>query len=110
NLSKIRTAHEQFEQVYQPGSLERTADFQVVAPVTLAFDIHKDKQQFQLVGQVQTTLELPCSRCLDGFEWPVDASFDLRYHPRAENTGEGQGEIGEDGLTPGRFERQQRET
>jgi uncharacterized metal-binding protein YceD (DUF177 family) len=93
NLSKIRAAHEQFEQVYQPGSLERTGDYQVVAPLTLAFDIHKDKQQFRLVGHVQTTLELPCSRCLDGFEWPVDASFDLRYQPRSENTGEGEREI-----------------
>ena len=107
NLSKIRTAHERFEQVYQPGSLERTADFRVVAPVTLTFDIHKDKQLFRLAGRVQTTLELPCSRCLEQFEWPVDASFDLRYQPRTENTGEGEREIGEDDLTTAYYENEQ---
>lgn len=104
DLGKIRTAHEQFERVYQPGSLERTADYQVVAPVTLAFDIHKDKQHFQLVGQVRTTLELHCSRCLEPFEWPVEASFDLRYQPHAENSGEGEREIEEDDLTTAFYE------
>ena len=107
NLGKIRTAQERFEQVYQPGSLERTADYQVVAPVTLAFDIHKEKQHFQLVGGVRTTLELSCSRCLEGFEWPVDASFDLRYQPRAENTGEGEREIAEDDLTTAYYDDEQ---
>ena len=107
NLSKIRTAHEQFEQVYQPGSLGRTDDYQIVAPVRLAFDIHKDKEQFRLEGRVQTTLELPCGRCLDGFELPVDASFDLRYQPHAENTGEGEREIEEDDLTTAFYEHEQ---
>ena len=63
--------------------------FRVVAPVALAFDIFKDKDQFRLVGRVQTTLELPCSRCLEPFTWPVDAAFDLRYQPHTANTGEG---------------------
>ena len=99
NLSKIRTAEEHFEQVYQPGSVERTGDYQVIAPVTLAFDIHKNKREFRLVGRVQTVLELHCSRCLEGFAWPVDASFDLRYHPHADNAGEGEREIAADDLT-----------
>src|SRR5262245_9064602 len=107
NLSKIRTAHEHVELVYQPSAFQRTPDYQVLAPVTLAFDIHKDKQQFQLVGRVQTNLELPCSRCLEGFEWPIDASFDLRYQPHSENTGEGEREIEEDDLTTAFYEGEQ---
>ncbi len=100
NLSKIRTAHEQFEQVYQTGSLERTSDdLRVVAPVRLVFDIYKDKQTFRLVGRVQTTLELSCGRCLEAFAWPVDAEFDLRYQPQAENTGEAEQAVEADDLT-----------
>jgi uncharacterized protein len=99
NLSKIRTAQEHFEQVYQPGAFGTTDDFRIAAPVSLQFDIFKDKQHFRLVGRVQTTLELACSRCLDPFTWPVDAAFDLRYQPRAENTGEGEQEIEEDDMT-----------
>src|SRR4029079_9771336 len=77
NLAKIRDAKERFEQVYSPGQLA-TGDeaFRVAAPVTLAFDIYKDKDQFRLIGSVQTTLELPCSRCLEPFTLPVDSSFD----------------------------------
>lgn len=107
NLSKIRTAHEHVEEVYQPGSLELTGDYQVMAPVRLEFDIHKDKQQFRLVGRVQTTLALHCSRCLDPFDWPVDASFDLLYQPHVQNTGEGEREIEQDDLSTAYYQHEQ---
>jgi len=101
DLSRIRTAREHFEQVYAPEAFQGDAQdvFRVVAPTTLAFDIYKDKDQFRLVGAVQTKLELPCSRCVEPFEWPVDSSFDLRYQPHTHNTGEGEREIEEDDLT-----------
>lgn len=105
DLSRIRTAHERFEQVYRPDQLVAEGDaFRVAAPVDLAFDIYKDKEQFRLVGQVRTTLELPCSRCLEPFTWPIDSSFDLRYQPHAVNTGEGEREIEEDDLTTAFYE------
>ena len=67
NLTRIRTAQERFEKVYEPGQLGNDPDFRVAAPVSLAFDIFKDKQQFRLVGRVQTTLELNCGRCLEPY-------------------------------------------
>jgi uncharacterized protein len=105
NLNKIRTAQERFEQVYPPEQFEQDEDFTVAAPVTLAFDIFKDKKQFRLVGRVRTTLELPCGRCLEPFTMEVDAPFDLRYQPHVENTGEGEREIEEDDLTTAFYER-----
>jgi uncharacterized protein len=99
NLSKIRAAQEHFEQVYQPGALGTSDDFRIAAPVSLQFDIFKDKQHFRLAGRVETTLELGCSRCLDPFTWPVDAAFDLRYQPHAENTGQPEQEVEEDDMT-----------
>ena len=104
NLNKIRSAQERFEQVYQPGQFGADPDFTVVAPVSLAFDIFKDKQQFRLVGGVQTTLELPCGRCLEPYTAPVDQAFDLRYHPRTLNTGEGERELEDDDLTTAFYE------
>jgi uncharacterized protein len=101
NLAKVREAHERFERVYAPEQLGVPDDtFRVAAPVALAFDIYKDKDQFRLAGSVQTTLELPCSRCLEPFTW----SFDLRYQPHARNTGEGEREIEEDDLTTAFYE------
>jgi uncharacterized protein len=105
DLSKIRTARERYEKVYPPEAFAPDQDtFRIVAPVALAFDIDKDKQQFRLAGTVKTTLELPCSRCLEPFTWPVDAAFDLRYQPHALNTGEGEREIEEDDLSTAFYE------
>src|SRR5437899_2703325 len=104
NLGRIRTARERFEQVYAPEHLGSDDDFTVVAPVSLAFDIFKDNEQFRLVGNVTTTVGLPCSRCLEPFTLPVDQSFDLRYQPHARNTGEGEREIEEDDLTTAFYE------
>jgi uncharacterized protein len=99
NLKMIRTPQESFERVYAPEQVAVDEDFRVIAPVSLAFEIFKDGERFRLAGRVQTLLELPCSRCVEPFATPVDALFDLRYQPQAENTGEGDLEIAEDDLT-----------
>ena len=106
NLAKIRDAHERFEQVYRPEQLAApTTPSASSAPVSLAFDISQGQGAVPAGrARVQTTLELPCSRCLEPFTWPVDASFDLRYQPHARNTGEGEREIEEDDLTTAFYE------
>ena len=109
DLSQIRTALERYEKVYRPEAFSSVFrddrdTFQVVSPVSLAFDIHRSQQQFRLAGGVTTTLELPCSRCLEAFTLPVDAPFDLRYQPHTLNAGEGEREIEEDDLTTAFYE------
>src|SRR5437867_5451016 len=100
NLNTIRTAQERYEKVYGHEAFGAEGEsFRIVAPASLAFDIFKDKAQFHLVGTVQTTLELACSRCLEPFALPVNTPFDLRYQPRAVNTGEGEREIQADDLS-----------
>src|SRR4051794_1903629 len=99
NLSTIRALHERFDQVYSPsafaGADDRTT-FVVAEPVTLGFDLFKDKERFRLSGRIQTTLEMPCSRCLEPFSWPVDEAFDLRFQPRTIETVESERAIEED--------------
>jgi len=104
NLNKIRTAQDRFEQVYRPDQFEADEDYRVVEPVSLAFDIFKDKQAFRLTGRVKTTLELKCSRCLEPFTVPIDQEFDLRYQPHTVNAEEGEREIEEDDLTTAFYE------
>jgi uncharacterized protein len=97
NLARIRTAEERFDQVYAPEAVAADGDtFTVKAPVTLGLDVHKDGDRFRLVGRVQTTLAQPCSRCLEMFEWPVDATFDLRYQPRSTAPAGAEREVDED--------------
>src|SRR6266508_1288516 len=112
DLSQIRTALERHEKVYRPDAFRSVFrddrdTFQVVSPVSLAFDIHRDQQQFRLAGGVTATLELLCGRCLEPFTLPVDAAFDLRYQPHAVNTGEGEREIEEDDLSTAFYENDQ---
>jgi len=105
DLSRIRSEREHYEKVYDPEACSGDRDsFRVVAPVSLAFEIVKDKRQFQLVGHVQTELELPCSRCLEPFTWPIDTAFVLRYQPHTQNAGESEREIEEDDLSTAFYE------
>jgi uncharacterized protein len=105
DLNRIRTPHERYEKTYQPDAFPADSAYSVVAPVDLAFDIFKDKQQFRLAGSVKTTLQLPCSRCLEPFTLPVDSTFDLRYQPHSEQAGdEAEVEIEEDDLSTAFYE------
>lgn len=105
NLAKIRTAEEHFERVYQPEALGSGDDaYTVVTPVSLVFDIHKDKDTFRLVGSVKTTLGLPCSRCLEPFTIDVDAPFDLRYQPLAPHQGPSEREVAADDMDAAFYE------
>ena len=99
DLSRIRTPHERYDKTYAADAFADDRDsFVVAAPVVLGFDIYKDKDRFRLAGTVKTTLDLSCSRCLESFEVPIDAQFDLEYRPQMQNAGEGEREIEEDDL------------
>ena len=99
DLNKIRQPQTHFERTFEPADVAMREDaYRIVAPVHLAFEIHKDKEKFRLVGTVRSELELPCSRCLEPFRLPVDQGFDLRYHPQSEASTEGETEVADEDL------------
>ena len=105
NIAKIRTAEEHVERVYPPEALGPDGDaYKVVAPVSLVFDLHKDKDRFHLVGRVTTTLEMVCGRCLEPFIISVDGPFDLRYQPHAPNAMVGERQIDADDMDAAYYE------
>jgi uncharacterized protein len=83
DLGKIRTPREHYEHVFEPSAFTPDDDYRIVEPVSLTFDIHKDKDTYRLVGRVRTVLELLCSRCLESFKWTVDEPFELTYESRS---------------------------
>ena len=98
-LSRIRQAEDRFDRTFSQSEVAQEGDmYRIVAPVHLAFDIHKDKDKFRLVGNVRTDLELACSRCLEPFRMSVDIAFDQRYLPQSEATAEAEIEVEEDDL------------
>lgn len=100
DLTQIRQPETQVSRRYEPDAFKGRSDaYRVIAPVELRFTVYKDRDRLRLAGVVTTTLELACSRCLEPFELPVASSFDERYTPQSENTGEGEGEVGDDDLS-----------
>jgi uncharacterized protein len=99
DLTRYRQPVSQFTRTFQPGEVGGDSDaYQIVAPVELEFDIHKDKDKFRLVGRVRTELELTCSRCIETYRFPIDAEFDQRYLPSSAASSEADREVEEDDL------------
>jgi uncharacterized protein len=101
DLQRLHGQREHFDRSFQPTAFDpQDPEYRVAAPVELSLDVERSgKDAFRVTGRAITRLELDCGRCLEAFEVPVDASFELRYIPAAENTGEEEREIEEDDLT-----------
>ena len=101
DLNKLHGPREHVERTLQPSSLgPDDPDYRIVAPVEVVMDVSKaGADAFEVKGRVTSRLELVCSRCIESYEIPVDASFDLRYVPQSDNVGEDEREIEEDDLT-----------
>ncbi len=82
DLSRFKAGEQRVDKTYEPAAFAVAGDeFRVVAPVARATDGRKDANQVRLVGTVKTTRACDCSRCLEAFAVPVDATFDLLYLP-----------------------------
>jgi uncharacterized protein len=99
DLNKLYGPREHIRRTIEPAAFQRDEEYRVAAPVELLMDVEKaGADVFRVTGRYATRLALECSRCIEPFEIPVDASFDLQYVPQAENTGEGEREIAEEDL------------
>jgi uncharacterized protein len=99
DLAKYRKPLSRFERTFKPEDIGGQGEaYRITAPVHLAFDIHKDKEKFRLVGTVRTELELDCSRCLEPFRLPLDAAFEMRYLPSSEASTEPEREMADEDL------------
>lgn len=101
DLHKLHGQREHFERRFEPSAFDpQDEDYRVATPVDLSMDVERaGGDAYRVTGRAGTRLELQCSRCLDTFEVPVDANFELRYVPAEHNAGEGEREIAEDDLT-----------
>jgi uncharacterized protein len=90
DVGQMRDPEARIERTFAAGVLPTDQTIcRIAAPVALNVAVRKDRTQFRLVGRVKTTIELTCSRCLEGFQMPVDEAFDVLYLP---HTPAGQGD------------------
>src|SRR5688572_25108833 len=97
DLNKLHGSRHHVDRTFPPSAFDpQDEDYRVAVPVELSMDVEKSSADtFRVSGRATTRLELVCGRCLEPFEVPVDAAFDLRYVPQEVNSGEGEREIGE---------------
>ncbi len=88
DLTRYRQPVSSFARTFQPAEVAQEGDaYRIVAPVDVAFEIHKDKEKFRLEGRGRTELELTCSRCLEPYR-----VADRRGVRPALSAGEGDGD------------------
>jgi len=102
DLSKLHGHREHFQRTFQPSLFDpQDEDYRVAAPVELSMDVERaGGDTFRVTGRAITRLDMLCGRCLESFEVPVDARFELRYVPQVQAAAGGaEHEIREDDLT-----------
>ena len=86
DLSRFRGDTDRIDRTFEPDAFAlKDEEFRIVGPVVLGADLRKDARKVRLVGRVSGTLECDCSRCLEPFEVPVDAAFDVMFLPAESN-------------------------
>jgi len=104
DVGQMREAEARIERTYAIGTLPSDHDvYRIAAPIALNVAVRKDRTQYRLVGRVQTTVELTCSRCLEGFPLVVDEAFDVLFLPHTEPRGAEERAVEEDDLSTAYF-------
>ena len=101
DLREMRGSEERVDRALPAETFvaESGDDYTVARPVEVRLRLLKDGDKYRLVGQVTSTLQLACCRCLEPFDVPTDLTVDLMYLPFSDNSGEGESEISDDDLS-----------
>ena len=85
-----------FQEEFPPDAIDLGADVRQRTPLKTSGRAqlveehrgkHKVLQDIRLQGELSTSLELPCARCLDPVLSDVSRSFDLLYRPLGSDAG-----------------------
>ncbi len=93
-LSTFKPGHNREDRVAAPEALELPAATWPTA-LSLAVDIDRIGDQFNITARVATESEEECARCLRGFRLPLDFTVHL-YADRVGARGRGEDDLGAD--------------
>ena len=98
DVSRLRTGTDRLTRRFEPSEFPVEEEFRLGAPVDLDVEIHKDATKVRVTGRVATRLQLDCGRCLEPFDIPLDAAFDVLLLPAVANAGAGEREVADEDL------------
>lgn len=89
DISRLRTGVESVDRTFAPDAFaDLREEFRVVGETTVQGTVRRDGHgaaaSLMLSARVRSTLEMPCSRCLEPFTVPVDAQVETRFVTPAE--------------------------
>src|ERR1700758_4313176 len=85
-----------FREEFSPGAIDLGAEVRQRTPLLSEGRVdlveehhgkHKVVQDIRLKGKLDTSLEVPCARCLEPVVYEVGRSFDLLYRPLGTDAG-----------------------
>lgn len=86
----------EFDQEFAPGAIDMGSEVVLKAPLHATgraqlVEEHRGKREtikdIRLNGELRTSVELPCARCLEAVAQGVERSFDLLYRPLGVDAG-----------------------
>jgi uncharacterized protein len=84
-LEQLEEHPVQFDEVFPPGRIDYgLEEIRQVAPLKVQGKASLLASEIQVVGRLETELELICARCLEPLRRPVKRVFDLFYQPLSE--------------------------
>src|SRR5579871_5697429 len=96
SLQELELHKIEFDQVFQPGAIElgagvrQRAELHTGGRAELLKEHHGKKrviEDIRVVGELSTSLEVPCARCLDPVVRDIERQFDLLYRPQGTDAG-----------------------
>ncbi len=82
SVEELREHRVKFEESFAPGQIDYlTEGLQQVAPLVVRGSAHLLADEIEVRGQLATTMEVICARCLDPVQHLVELTFDLVYRP-----------------------------
>jgi uncharacterized protein len=99
DLDKLPEHGAGFDRAYQPTDIALDdRDVRLGEPAEIHGRVRRKGNEVELRGELQTTIEVPCARCLKPVRLPVNAEFVERFVPSVSWRAEEQHELHEDEL------------
>ncbi len=96
SLQELELHKVEFDQAFPPGAIDLLPDVRQLSELhtdgraELLKEHHGKKkiiEDIRVVGELSTSIEVPCARCLDTVVRPIERQFDLLYRPRGVDAG-----------------------
>ena len=83
DLKDLRQDKVSLEGSLKPGEIDFSSEnVKQAQPLTWTATVERVGEEIRIVGGLQTTMELTCSRCLEPAQTEISKSFDLFFHER----------------------------